>query len=814
MLNMRGYILWVCFITLFAKMGFSGRSKDSLKVTRELYAVRVTEPIHINGVLNEPMWSKADVADGFLVYEPYNGEKASQPTRVRVLYDDYAIYIGANLYDSYPDSIYRDLGQRDNSDRLRADAFTVYLSTYNDGINYLQFTVSASGVQSDIKITSGKNDRNWNAVWESAVAFDSSGWSVEMRIPYSALRFSNANQQVWGINFSRLIKRKNEISTWNFVDKSQASFITQSGILKGISGIKPPLRLSFLPYVSAYMDHQPNSNTFNPRFSGGMDLKLGLAQSFTLDVTLIPDFGQVRSDDKILNLSPFEVKYDEARQFFTEGTELFTKGGVFYSRRIGGLPANYYRVYETLETNEVIDKNPQETKMINASKLSGRFSNGLGLGFFNAMTDNTYAEVVDTISGERRKVLTQGFSNYNVVVLDQNLPNNSYVSLINTNVYRPNDDFTANVTATELYLKDKQQTIGFYGSGAVSQRFNNATERGFKSYLDFGKISGNFQGNVWTNIESKHYNPNDLGYLRSPNEFSTGINVSYKVFDPFWKLLNFESSIGFSDSRLYKPRSFESQTLSFNIRFTNINNFSGGLNVSYNPTIRYDYYEPRVEGRKLMLPRVFWVQWWGSPDYRKTVALDHRLAYWFSDIYNQKAYMYSISPRIRFSDKLLVVYSWAYQSEWNNLGYYTKTENDIFIGSRKLVTITNTINVQLAFTAKSFLNLRARHYIRHYKYNDFYTLNQDGSLTHTALISDPTNRNYNLFNIDMFYQWHFAPGSEMVLAWKNMVEETLTNPVYSYSQNVEGIWNAPQYNSFSLKILYYIDYQMLKKLRS
>jgi hypothetical protein len=811
---MKRWILVFIIVFSLVNVALSGRNKDSLRVTRELYAFRVTEPLDINGKLDENAWGSADNASDFIIYEPFNGQKASQSTQVKVLYDDFAIYIGARLFDSSPDSIYHELGQRDNSDRLRSDAFSVFISTYNDGVNFLQFTVSASGVQTDIKLTSNKTDRNWNAVWESSVSIDSLGWIVEMKIPYSALRFSKGDNQVWGINFSRLIKRRNELSTWNYVDISRSGFIAQSGVLKGISGIKPPLRLSFLPYVSGYVEKYPSSTGLDSRISGGMDLKLGLAQSFTLDVTLIPDFGQVRSDDKVLNLTPFEVKYDEARQFFTEGTELFGKAGVFYSRRIGGMPVNYYSVYDSLKSNEVIENNPQETKLINASKLSGRFANGLGVGLFNAMTQNTYAEVIDTVSRKRHRLLTQGFTNYNVTVLDQNLPNNSYVSLINTNLYRPNDSFTGNVTATEFNLKNKKQTFGISGVGALSQRVLDSVQRGFKSSVTVSKISGNIQGYLWTNIESEHYNPNDMGFLRSPNEFSSGFALMYKVFEPFWKLLNMEASLEFSNSRLYAPRSFQSQNIEFQMKYTDINNFTGSFSGSYNPRYGYDYYEPRVEGHKLLTPHVLWVQWWGSPDYRKTVALDHRFSVWFADLYNQKGYMYSISPRIRFSDRLITIYSWAYQSEHNNIGYYNYDGANIFFGSRKLVTITNTLNVQYAFTAKSFLSIRARHYVRHYKYNHFFTLNNNGTLTETDLISSANNRNYNLFNIDLFYQWHFAPGSELVVAWKNQVEELLNDPRNNYLNNIEGIWNSPQYNSFSLKILYYTDYQMIRRFKS
>jgi hypothetical protein len=349
--------------------------------------------------------------------------------------------------------------------------------------------------------------------------------------------------------------------------------------------------------------------------------------------------------------------------------------------------------------------------------------------------------------------------------------------------------------------------------GALSQRFVDSVQNGFKTNLSISKISGNIQGYIWANIESEHYNPNDLGYLRSPNEISSGAALVYKVFEPFWKLLNLEARLEFSNSRLYNPKAFQNQEIEFQAKFTNTNNFTGGFNASYNPRYGYDYYEPRVEGRKFLTPHVLWLQWWGSPDYRKTFVLDHRFSFWYADMYNQKGYMYSISPRIRFSDKLLTIYSWAYQSERNNIGYYDYDGSNIFFGSRKLVTITNTLSIQFAFTAKSFLSIRARHYIRHFKYNEFFTLKNDGSLEQTNSITTPANRNYNLFNIDMFYLWHFAPGSELVFAWKNQAEELLDNPQYRYFKNIEGIWNSPQNNSFSIKILYYIDYQKIRKFK-
>ena len=199
-----------------------------------------------------------------------------------------------------------------------------------------------------------------------------------------------------------------------------------------------------------------------------MDVKYGINEAFTLDMTLIPDFGQVQSDNKVLNLTPFEVKYNENRPFFTEGTELFNKGNLFYSRRVGGQPLHYGDVENQISSNEEVVKNPVESKLINATKISGRTKSGLGIGFFNALTKPMYAEVEDN-NGNKREIETNPLTNYNIVVLDQTLKNNSSISAINTNVTRSGSDYDANVTAGLFNFNNKKNTYNWYGKFALSQ---------------------------------------------------------------------------------------------------------------------------------------------------------------------------------------------------------------------------------------------------------------------------------------------------------------------------------------------------------
>ena len=402
------------------------------------------------------------------------GKKASQKTEVKILYDNTAIYIGAKLFDVSKDSIIRQLSQRDNEDNT--DVFAVFLDTYNDDQSGYGFVVHPTGVQWDARFSQAQGqDVSWNAVWISEVTIDDSGWYVEMKIPYSAIRFPDNEIQEWGVNFSRKIRRHREFSHWNEINPKVNGFVNQWGNLEGIKNIESPVRLAFLPYVSSYVEHFPynvdGKSNYSKSINGGMDIKYGINDAFTLDMTLVPDFGQVQSDNQVLNLSPFEVRFDENRPFFTEGTELFNKGGLFYSRRLGSKPIDYSTAYSNLGSNEEVLENPGEAQLINATKISGRTKSGLGIGVFNGVTKNMFATIEDSVTGNTHEVLTDPLTNYNVLVLDQNLKNNSYATLINTNVTRRGSYYDANVSRGMFKLNDKENVFSIEAGGTLSQKY-------------------------------------------------------------------------------------------------------------------------------------------------------------------------------------------------------------------------------------------------------------------------------------------------------------------------------------------------------
>src|SRR6185295_9784405 len=352
-------------------------SQTTTTNNKTLPAKRTSSVIKIDGKLDEAAWREATPATDFIEWRPNFGGKEEQETRTEVylLYDNTAIYVSGYCHEKSKDSVSKELVGRD---KIGVNDYVgIIFDTYFDKINGVGFYLTPLGEQFDAKYsTTFGEDDSWNAVWDGESQVVSDGWTFEMKIPYSALRFVSKDNQTWGLNITRNRKKVGRQFMWNPVDPNKNGFINQEGSWTGIEKIDAPVRLSFSPYFSTYLNHYrantPGVKDWTSSVNGGMDVKYGISDAFTLDMTLIPDFGQVQSDNQVLNLSPFEVRYNENRSFFTEGTELFSKGNLFYSRRIGGTPLHAGDVYNNLSSNETVLKNPSESKLINATKVSGR----------------------------------------------------------------------------------------------------------------------------------------------------------------------------------------------------------------------------------------------------------------------------------------------------------------------------------------------------------------------------------------------------------------------------------------------------------
>ncbi len=821
-------------LILWSFLPFLLDAQDPDRIKQEITATTAGQSMKIDGVLDEEAWRNAEIATDFTDETPTPNIPSDRKTEVRVLYDNASIYVGAVLYEA-KDSILRQLCLRDESgQRFRGpfgntntDWFAVVLDNYMDGVNGVVFSVSAAGVQFDLKFSSQGPDKNWDAVWKSDVKLHDDKWVVEMEIPYSALRFPTADEQTWHINFSRVVRSKRAQSWWSPIDPNIDGLLNQSGLLKGIKDVKSPVRLQATPYLATTIEHYRHkggdpSSRLGRSFTGGMDIKYGLNDAFTLDMTLIPNFGDVAQDDQILNLSAFEVRFDENRPFFTEGTELFNKGRLFYSRRVGGRPINFYDTYDELGDDEIITSNPIETPLINAMKLSGRTNNGLGIGVFNGITQKTFAELQDTITGATRKIETSPVVNYNVLVFDQNLKNNSFVSFINANTMRFGDDYDANSTGVVFGLNNKKRTFNINGSAKMSQIYSKSTateggidaDLGYAYNLSASKTGGKWQYGGFYNVESDNFNPNDLGFLRSPNERSTGVFLDFNQFEPFGAFNRAGGSVSMDYSMLHNPGYYNSFSMNLNTFWITKKFFSFGGWTNFAPIKGRDYFEPRQDDgfeTYLEIPEYYAFGTWVSSDYRKKFAYDIRTRYVYTTQDNRYDIGGMISPRFRFSDQLFMVWTTNYDYESNNVGFVSyDDDNESIIGIRDVSTVVNSLNANYIFNDVMGVTLDLRHYWSKVNYESYHLLDGLGRLTDSDF-DGSGNLSYNAFTIDMIYRWRFAPGSDLVFVWKNAIftaddENTRIN----YFDNFKLFGDFPQTNTFNLKVVYFLDYYTIK----
>ncbi|MBI5916338.1 MAG: carbohydrate binding family 9 domain-containing protein [Bacteroidetes bacterium] len=816
------------FSTLLASICLAQPSDIDKKQTN---AVRISQSIKIDGSLDEAAWLLAPPTSGFVQNTPDPGKAPSQASEVRVLYDNTAVYIGARLLDSHPDSILLEMTERDNIGNT--DWFAVVIDAYRDGNNGVGFGVTASGIQYDTKFSAAagrgsfggvlnSGESSWDAVWDSEVKFTPEGWVVEMKIPYSAIRFPNAGEQVWNVNFAREIRRRREVSYWNEVDPNISGYLNQSGEMGGISDIQSPVRLSATPYFSVYAENFYEKNgdpksSWGRSINGGVDIKYGINDAFTLDMTLIPDFGQVRSDNQVLNLSPFEVRFDENRQFFTEGTELFNKGGLFYSRRVGGRPLHFFDVYDRAGENEEVVDNPGESQLINATKISGRTNGGLGIGIFNAISAEAHATLRNMETGDERQVTTNPLTNYNIVVLDQNLKNNSYVTFTNANVLRNGSDYEANVTGANFSFRDKKQAYAFNGRAVVSQKyFPGEADLGHSFFSGIRKTSGKIQWALNYNQESYDYDPNDLGFIFNANEKSIFGNWSYNKNEPFGKFIEAHVSLDAFYSRLHRPDVFNDLGFGTESWIMTRNRVAFSLSTWMEPVETFDYFEPRTDdfSRYYRSPTSFNIGNFVSTDYRKKLALDGR---WNFRKFNEDGRYrlnFNLSPRYRATDRLsFFLYVGSYNFK-NDVGYVTTlADGDIIFGRRDNITVENVFNTTYIFSNKMSLSFRLRHYWSKAEYSSLHLLDVDGRLVGTDY-NEFSDNSFNAFTVDAVYRWRFAPGSDIFIVWKNNTEHFSDMPEdvqYSYGKGVDRLTDFPQRNSLSLRVIYFLDYLNLKK---
>ncbi|MDG2431383.1 DUF5916 domain-containing protein [Flavobacterium sp.] len=793
--------LFLLFLSFF---GYSQKKVLQTKLT--------VDNITIDGKFDEKAWETAAAATDFIMFQPDNGTPIPEgrKTIVKVLYDNDAIYLAALLYDEDPSKIMKEISARD--DFGASDVFGVFINGFNDGQQDFQFFVNAADGQADC-ITTDTNgeDYSWDAVWKSKAIMTEFGWAVEMRIPYAALRFSAEKKQTWGLNFFREVRRDRFKYSWNFIDSKLGTFTQQTGQLVGIENITTPTRLFLLPYSSYYVNANSQQKT-NGTIKGGLDVKYGINDAFTLDAILVPDFGQTKFDDQILNLGPFEQQFNENRSFFTEGTDLFSKGDLLYSRRIGGKPVSKPKP----STNETVIDYPSTVNLINALKVSGRTKDGLGIGILNAVTERTYATIENKNTLETRREELEPLSNYSVIVLDQRFRKNSAVSFINTNVTRNGSFRDANVSALVWDLNTKQNTYNLSGDFKYSFVNDIENKKGINSQLNFAETSGKYRYSVGADITTKDYDNNDLGINFETNYYSFYGNTSYRILNPTKLFNSFSTNMNVYTQFQKETGKLQGNSLNFNVNMNTKKNDYFGISLNANPLESYDFYEPRAAGRYVINPRRVGGSVTLSSNYNKKFALDVSPNFSVFDQAGRNAYGFYIAPRYRFNDRLAVNYSFNFSRRNNNKGYNEPLSiqaNDIIFANRNVVTYGNSISGKYSINSQMTFNLSVRQYWSYAENKNYLTLNQDGSFRDYPSSIQNNNSSFYSWNTDLSYNWWFAPGSQVSILYRNNAANFDRDINKDLGRNITDLLNNSALNhTLSISVRYFIDYNGIKNM--
>ncbi|MGB8491818.1 MAG: DUF5916 domain-containing protein [Bacteroidales bacterium] len=710
----------------------------------------VTEKPVIDGKLDDECWKNGTWAGDYTQWKPKEGAKPTYPTSMNIQYDDKNLYIAFRAFDNEPDKIQRFAGGRDE---MEGDIVGITLDSYRDYRTGFEFTITAWGQKVDLVLFNPENwDFNWNAVWKGKVGMEDSAWVAEMEVPLSQLRYSNKDEQVWGMHTWRWISRIQEESNWEKQSSTGPGMLYNFGELRGINGLKKSRRLEIMPFIlgdlKTMKEEEGNPFTKNGRLWGGnagLDAKIGVSSNFTVDLTVNPDFGQVESDPSVMNLTAFETFYEEKRPFFLEGLTIFDyqfdEHSLFYSRRIGHQPS-----LSVSADNQHFVKSPDMTAILSAAKFSGTTSKGLSVGLIQSITSDEYARIRDLSGNETRKKV-EPLTNYLVARIQKGYKaGNTILGGIFTSTNRfisPDDDL--NFLSRDAYTggldilhhwKDKEffvnaKLVGSYVKGsteamtALQESSTRYFQRPGADYLNYdpnrtslsgvgGRIEvGKGSKGFWRYSTALAFRTpglelNDLGYMQTADEINQSSEVSYFINQPVSIFRTYNISLeqfnnwNFNGTFLGSGGHF-----SFRAEFRNLWTAEG--NVIYH-TGAYDTKILRGGSDMLMPPGIMV---FGSlqTDQSRKVTAHIELSRESRD--NSSALLYGIQAGLsaRLFSKLKIGVTGDYQNNHDQLQYIT-TCNTWISGTRYILGTIDQHTLGLTFRAD--LNLSPEFSVQYY----------------------------------------------------------------------------------------------------
>ncbi len=776
---------------------------------KSVVASRVEIPPRIDGYLSDESWRTAVPVEGFHQFDPDEGAPATERTAVSVLYDDKALYLGVHCYDTDPSGIQRQISRRDRS--VQSDKFSVIIDSYHDHQTAFVFSGTVSGVQSDGILAQDGLVYNieWDAVWDFNAQIVDDGWTAEFRIPFSALRFSEqTDEYVWGINFRRQIARKQEIDEWVMVPRKNLtpgtiSSVSQIGHLAGLRDIHPPLHVEVLPYTVARQSFlsQPEPFPLKSDFkaTAGVDVKYGVTNNFTVDLSVNPDFGQVEVDQAVLNLTVFETFYPEKRPFFLEGSHLYSFGNVFdsrelllfYSRRIGRRPSAFP------DSGFAFSEAPQATRILAAGKLTGKTDNGLTVAMMTAVTDREEG-IEEDLGGTRRAVLFEPRASYNAVRLRHDIFDNSYVGAMATGAFH---DAGSPVLSggIDWNMRFKEGMYAFDGYVAGSQSGIGPGDRltGSAGRMGVGKLAGvHWLGFSFYEYSSRNFSLDDLGYYSQPREHGGYTQITYKedhADDPFRRFsLNTELDYTWNWDEIRTGEQFQ---------FIPILEFKNFWSLLVNYTHQFPSYDDVNRGVFGLYHRP------ATDDVSATLQTDVRQPL---SIAMRGEYRTTTKSQQTLSTTLLATIR---PSTWIELSPQVTAlqthKEEIWVvpfnpvyGDRDVEEYDFSLRGTVTFTRRMSLQLFTQVFLVKGHYDNFRLLAGADDL---RSIFYPGNPDFNekIINANLVFRWEYLPGSTLYLVWtqaRNGLNGTYDR---SISENFSDAFRLPMDNVLLAKISYW-----------
>ena len=842
-------------------------SDDSLvnhyaSIKRVYYATRTSIVPKIDGHLDDKCWKTVGKWDGgFIQQQPHQAQAPSQETEIKILYDDKYLYIGIIAYDNEPENMSPILGPRDDS--YSGDITGVALDTYHDKQTAFEFNLTSAGQKVDLMHLGEYGwDFNWNAVWDGKTSIGDSAWYAEMRIPFTQIRFANKEEHVWGMHIWRYIYRLSEESQWKLIPIDAPAMVYIFGELRGIRDIPYKRNFEIMPYGKA---RYVSDSYDNQHFGFGVDGKIGITSDFNLDYTFNPDFGQVEADPSELNLTSYEVFYDEKRPFFLEGNNImdYSSGSdmLYYSRRIGHAPSYVPAVDEGAGESLTV---PDNTSIINALKLTGKNKKGFSVGFLNSITSREEATIRN--GDLKQNITAEPFTNYSVGRIKQDFNHGSTVlgGMVTSTIRNIKDehleflpdnslvggvDFEHNWKNRKYFIAGKSFFSNVNGSEtAISQLQRNSRhyyQREDADYLEYnpdltnlngwggdisgGKRSGKFRvsGNlVW---RSPGVELNDLGYLRQADYIDEKFNVEYLVNKPKGILLNYNF-----DFRQIHNWSYGGENLGDNLRVHARVRFKNYWRFDILTSRAFNTIDTRVlrGGPSLRLAdrSVFngMIQTNSSKDLFLALGAVYNRS---SDkITNSDEYIFRVDWRV--SNRFILSSQSVYTTEGDNNQYLRSTnvagKKEYLVGQLDRQTFYTTLRAEFFVTPEFSLQYYGSPYVSTGQYLDyrrvadpkarnvsdrfeFLTKTNDGLLVDGAnhvyhdFADYDFNFNFQEFRSNFVARWEYKTGSTIYFVWTH--NRSSYKEVYDSSlfDSLKGLKKLSAQNAFMIKLSYWFS---------